>query len=141
MTTNRVSWCTHYGTADVAAHGFYSGWTPVPYIIPFPHLWDGIPATTAFPLSEDMATAFKYYHSKNGFRYLIGLEGIEEPDNLELCLFPTLTKSEFYGVRSTIERYSKMGKIERPQGAAMVGGIEIDRSSRKARTVPMALLG
>ena len=107
----------------------------MPYIIPFPHLWDGIPATMAFPLSEDTAAAFKYYHSKNGFRYLIALEGIEEPRNSELCLFPTLMKSEFHGVRSTIERYSSMGRIERPRGAAMVGGVEIDRSSRKGNHV------
>jgi hypothetical protein len=133
--TNRVSWYTHNTAVKVAAHGLHSGWTPVPYIIPFPHLWDGIPATTAFPLSEDTATTFKYYHSKNGFRYLIGLKGIEEPGDLELCLFPTIMKSEFHGVRSTIERYSKMGRIEKPQGAAMVGGVEIDRSSRKGNHV------
>jgi hypothetical protein len=133
--TNRVSWYTHNTPVNVATHGLHSEWTPVPYIIPFPHLWDGIPATMAFPLSEDMATAFKYYHSKNGFRYLIGLKGIEEPGGLELCLFPTLMKSEFHGVRSTIERYSKMGRIEKPPGAAMVGGVEINRSSHKGNHV------
>jgi hypothetical protein len=133
--THRVSWYTHNTPVNVASHGLHSGWTPVPYIIPFPHLWDGIPATTAFPLSEDMATAFKYYHSKNGFRYLIGLKGIAEPGDLELCLFPTFMKSEFHGVRSTIEKYSSMGRIEKPRGAAMVGGVEIDRSSHKGNHV------
>ena len=133
--TNRVSWYTHATAVNVATHGLYLEWTPVPYIIPFPHLWDGIPATTAFPLAEDVAFAFKYYHSKHGFRYLIGLEGIKEPGDPELSLFPTIMKSEFHGVRSTIERYSKMGRIEKPREAAMVGGIEISRSSRKGNHV------
>jgi hypothetical protein len=133
--TNRVSWYTQITPVNVATHGLYLDWTPVPYIIPFPHLWDGIPATTTFPLAEDVASAFKYYHSKNSFRYLIGLKGIEEPGDLELCLFPTLMKSEFHGVRSTIERYSRMGRIEKPRGAAMVGGIGINRSSHNGNHV------
>ena len=125
--TNRASWYTHATSVYVSNYGLSSGWTPVSCIVPFPHLWDGIPTTMTFPLSED-TTAFKYYHSKNGFRYLIGLEGIKEQGDSELCLFPTLLKSEFHGVRSTIERYSRMGKIEMPEGVAMVGGIEINRS-------------
>jgi hypothetical protein len=133
--TNRVSWYTHSTPVNVATHGLDSEWTPVPYIIPFPHLWDGIPATTTFPLAEEVASVFKYYHSKNGFRYLIGLKGIEEPGDLELCLFPTIMKSEFHGVRSTIERYSRMGRIEKPRGAAMVGGIEMSRSGHKGNRV------
>ena len=123
-TTNRVSWYTHTGPMYVKNFGLGAGWTPVPYIVPFPHLWDA-PAATTFPLSEDPA-AFKYYHSKHGFRYLIGLEGIKEARSSELCLFPTLLRSDFHGVRSTIERYSKMGKIETTEG--WVGGIGIDKS-------------
>jgi hypothetical protein len=124
---NRVSWYTHMKEVSVYHYGLSPMWTPVPYIIPFPHLWDAIPASTTFPLSEDTA-AFKYYHGKNGFRYLIGLDGVYERGDNELCLFPTLMKSEFHGVRSTIEAYSKAGRIERSEGTAMVGGVEINKS-------------
>jgi hypothetical protein len=124
---NRASWYTHIHPTSVENHGLSPDWTPVSYIIPFPHLWDGIPATTTFPLSEDPAT-FKYYHSKNGFRYLVGLDGITEARDNELCLFPTLLKSEFHGVRSTIERYSKMGRVETPEAGPAVGGIAINKS-------------
>ena len=122
--TNRVSWYTKSAKRYVKDVGLSSGWTPVPYIIPFPHLWDA-PAATNFPLSEDPA-AFKYYHSKQGFRYLIGLEGIKETHSTGLCLFPTLLKSEFHGVRSTIERYSNMGTVE--TAGSWVGGVQIDKS-------------
>lgn len=127
---NRVSWYTHVLPVSVENHGLSPDWTPVSYIIPFPHLWDGIPTTTIFPLSED-AAAFRYYHSKNGFRYLVGFDGIYDPRDNELCLFPTLLKSGFHGVRSTIERYSKMGRVEMPDAGPIVGGIEINKSKSK----------
>jgi hypothetical protein len=124
---NRVSWYTHVEAGSVSSYGLSPGWTIVPYIVPFPHLWDAIPASTTFPLSEDRA-AFKYYHGKNGFRYLIGLDGVDEQEETELSLFPTFLKSKFHGVRSTIEAYSKAGRIERLAGTPMVGGVEIKKS-------------
>lgn len=87
--THRASWYTHVRQVDVSRYGLEAGWTPVPYTIPFPHLWDGL-AAMAFPLSEDEA-AFKYYHAKFGSRYLVGLKGVEEHDNDKLCLFPNST--------------------------------------------------
>lgn len=68
---------------------------------------------------------------RNGFRYLVGLHGIKQKHDSELCLFPTLLKSDFHGVRSTIERYSKMGRIEMPSNGPVVGGIEINKSKDK----------
>jgi hypothetical protein len=127
--TNRASWYTNLKPAKVATYGLSAWWTPVPYVIPFPHLWDA-PAATTFPLSEDPA-AFKYYHSKHGFRYLIGLEGVEAGAKIQLGLFPQFMKTEFHGVRSTIETYSRMGSIERSTGVPMVGGTEINRSNDK----------
>lgn len=128
--TNRASWYTHIHPTSVENYGLSPDWAPVSYIIPFPHLWDGIPMTTTFPLSEDTA-AFKYYHSKNGFRYLVGLDGITNLRDTELCLFPTLLKSEFHGVRSTIERYSKMGRVQVSDAGPIVGGVAINKSNMK----------
>ena len=121
----RVSWYTKSLKRYVKDVGLSPGWTPVPYIIPFPHLWDA-PAATNFPLSEDPA-AFKYSHSKQGFRYLVGLEGIKETHSTSLCLFPTFLKSDFGGVRSTIESYSRLGTVETT--GSWVGGIQIDKST------------
>jgi hypothetical protein len=79
------------------------------------------PRPQRFHRRRDTA-AFKYYHSKNGFRYLVGLDGITHWHDTELCLFPTLLKSEFHGVRSTIERHSKMGRVRMPDAGPIVGG-------------------
>lgn len=56
-------------------------------------------------------------------------------DSMGLSLFPTLLKSEFHGVRSTIEEFSRMGRIERPHDMRenYVGGVSINRSDTKER--------
>jgi hypothetical protein len=133
---NLVSWYTFKHPTPVKQHNLTPGWTQVSYIVPFPHLWDGLPATKTFPLLSEESTEFKYYHKQNGFRFLIGLEGVKETrDSMGLCLFPTLLKNEFHGVRSTIEAFSRMGKVERPleMRERYVGGVSINRSDTKER--------
>lgn len=73
---NLVSWYTFKHPAPVKQHNLTPGWTEVDYIIPFPHLWDSLPATKTFSLLSEESSEFKYYHKQNGFRFLIGLGGI-----------------------------------------------------------------
>ncbi|EEH35067.2 hypothetical protein PAAG_06114 [Paracoccidioides lutzii Pb01] len=107
-----------------------SGWTRVSAIIPFPHLWDSLPATKTFPLAASDSTEFNHQHRKHGFTYLLCLNGIQATkDKMGLCLFPSMLKSEFHPVRATIEAYSHDGEIDREDGCDYVGGICVSRSS------------
>ena len=136
--TNRASWYTYALAAhNVEEHPLISkAWNEVTALIPFPHLWDGAPLTTTFPVADENDEAgkrYKYWHKAKGFRYLFVLKDIRDKNAHNLCLFPTLLKSEFHGVRATIERYSREGRKEYVDGVegkgGYVGGIEVKRGA------------
>jgi len=102
---NRVSWFASgtpepYATDNVKPLAY----NEVVCIIPFRHLFDGVPQTTKFHFAREECDVFKYYHKKHRFEYLLCLAGAK-PENCRkgLTLFPCLLKIEFHGVRSTIE--------------------------------------
>ena len=133
--TNRASWYIYGPTHPVKDHHLSpNAWNEVTALIPFPHLWDGTPLTTTFSLADEkdeVGEDYKYYHKAKGFRYLFVLKDIYDEDDRDLCLFPELLKSEFHGVRATIERYSREGRKDHVDDVeakgGYVGGVEVDR--------------
>jgi hypothetical protein len=52
----------------------------------------------------------EFSHQGRGIIFL--LEGAQETRSPQLCLFPEILKSEFHGIRSVIEAYSKSATLE-----------------------------
>ncbi|KAJ9604704.1 hypothetical protein H2200_010818 [Cladophialophora chaetospira] len=130
---NKASWFVYSSPRAVERHNLLPNeWNEVNRIMPFPHLWDGTPQTTTFPLAPADSTDFKYYHKSHGFRYLLCLESVQLDTGTSLCLFPSLLKSEFHGVRSTIEAYSNKNPIEQvpdiKDKGGLVAGVGIGRA-------------
>ena len=95
-------------------------------------MWDSYDfsdPTTAF----DEAKFEAFTQKLNGLRFLIVLEGArEQRENLGLCLFPTLMRGEFHGVRRTVEEFNQWGRIEDPEaGKSIVGGFCVSKSQEK----------
>jgi hypothetical protein len=141
---NRASWYIYHHPQRVKNHELIPNeWNDVTAIMPFPHLWDGVPVTTTFPLIDnekdkpETEQKLKFYHSKNGFSYLLALENIIDKQTDSLCLFPTLLKGEFHGARATIEKFSGLGKKEHVKNVdekgGYVGGIGISRDLGKRK--------
>ena len=84
------------------------------------------PGSDKLPSEEAI---FSFKHKRHGISYLVGLEGTVAT-NGGCALFPEYMKSEFHGVRATIEAYSNKGKLEQPgegKDASFVGGVSIGR--------------
>ncbi|KAH6893720.1 hypothetical protein BKA70DRAFT_1323866 [Coprinopsis sp. MPI-PUGE-AT-0042] len=68
----------------------------------------------------------KWIHSRHGIRFMFCLQGAREMNkDRSLCLFPALMKSEFHGIRKTIEAYSNDGRIgwDWGEGKNQAGGV------------------
>jgi hypothetical protein len=128
---NLASWYTFVNTPpyEVRFYGLKPGWTPVPQIISFPHMWNDHPA--AYFLSPDFkSNSFKY--APHGNRFLICLDGIHDKTQTGgLMLFPSFMKREFHGVRSTIEAFSNANSLVESKGMAPVGGMEVSKDKKE----------
>lgn len=84
-------------------------------------------------LDEHKVEAFP--HKRNDIRYLFVLDGAKDTQNNSgLALFPTLMKSEFHGVRSTVESFNrsrKLGEVPMEMGSAVGGLIVAKEGSPK----------
>ena len=135
---NLASWYVNARKRPIRKHKLAAGWALVPYITAFPNMWPDLATLTSaetFPdrtkhiygslLSDETFASFKYKHHR--IHYLVGLGGAQD-DPSSLCLFPTFLKSEFHGVRSTIETYSNKGRVEGQEaGKDAVAGVEITK--------------
>ena len=135
--SNRGSWYVYQRPYPVEEHGQKpDAWNNISAIFPFPHLWDAAPMTTAFPLADETSEEWKFYHKKEGFRYMLMLDNIVDKNKGQLCLFPTFLKGEFHGARATIEAFSNKGEKEMVENAegrgGYVGGILVRRSMGKS---------
>lgn len=132
-STNLASGYVYHQPAAAETHNLQPGWTSVSAIIPAPNLWEGVPATSTLPLSDELTQGVTadgvktkaYKHAHHGWRYIVCLEHIEDTSHSS-CLFPTFLRSELHGVRSTIESYSNCHGIERVEGeGGMAGGVSV----------------
>lgn len=148
---NRASWYIYQHPYPVQRHGLMKDqWHDVKAVVPFPHLWDGVPVTTTLPVPKQPRMAgdekdadttgkgkegLKWYHLKQGFRYLLCLANIYDKNDSRLSLFPALLKGEFHGARATIEAYSNEGSKNIVENAeskgGYIGGIGIERDMGK----------
>lgn len=63
----------------------------------------------------------KALHSHQGEGVLFVLEGCRDVNDAQLCLFPEILKSEFHGIRSTIEAHCRTAKISERENATACG--------------------
>jgi len=90
---NPVSWYHWAGGASARQFGLIGGsWTPVDAVALKPSMWNG-----------------GYEHQGRGVVFV--LRGARETRNPNLCLFPEILKSDFHGIRSVIEAYSRKGEL------------------------------
>jgi hypothetical protein len=131
--SHTASWYTWGEPAPLSTAHLEQKYTLVKSIITFPHMWDFISPLDA--LDSEKCEAFKF--KRHGIRYLFVLEGVKDMRPAELGLFPTLLKSEFHGVRGTIEAFSRKGRIEQPDGEKKnhVGGFEVAKERQKEEMV------
>ena len=94
MTIAKLHGLFHHPKPVAHHYLLLNAWNEVACLIPFPYLWDGIPQTTTFPPAP-----------AHGLGYLFCLEDVKLAE-AGFCLFPSMLKSEFHGVRRTIEAYS-----------------------------------
>ena len=121
---NKASWFVYHHPHPVQKHNLLpDAWNKASCIIPLPHLWDGVPQTTTFPLASAKSNDFRHYHKSHGVRYLLCLENVKLDEGASLCLFPALLKSEFHGIRRTIEAYSGTNCIEKVSAIEEKGGL------------------
>jgi hypothetical protein len=125
--SHTASWYTWSEAAPLSTAHLSQEYTSVKAILTFPHMWDFISPLDA--LDDEKCEAFKF--KRHGIRYLFVLEGVKDMQPTELCLFPALLKSEFHGVRGTIEAFSKRERIEVPERGDHVGGFEVAKERAK----------
>ncbi|KAI9763627.1 MAG: hypothetical protein M1839_006369 [Geoglossum umbratile] len=127
---NLASWYTFVNPNpyEVSKYNLKPGWTPVPCIVSFPHLWNDLPVSHGYASSDQADKKFKY--NSHGTRYLICIEGIRDKTGTHgYMLFPTLLRRELHGVRSTIEAFSNGGVI--PEKPEAVGGFEVAKGNTR----------
>lgn len=102
---NPVSWYVYHGGSIASQWGLSAGtWTAVTAITSHPSQWFGD----------------KYPHQGKGVCVLI--EGaVDSKDDAGNALFPEMLKSEFHGIRATIEAYSRRAKIGGREEASACG--------------------
>ena len=105
--TNPASHYFYHLPRPAEKHNPRPGWANVTAIIPLPNLWEGVPGTSMFPLSDELTKGIPgdrekwqpYKHGHHGWQYLICLEGVEDEAD-ESCLFPNHLRKELHGIRS-----------------------------------------
>lgn len=100
---NPVSWYVWHGGSAPEQFGLRSGAVyPVSAVTLKPSMWNG-----------------GFNHQGEAVIFLI--EGARETRQAGAALFPEILKSEFHGIRSVIEAYSRSAEIEGMEGATACG--------------------
>lgn len=102
---NPVSWYLWHGGSSASQFGLTAcKFHKVVAVTLKPSMWSG----------ED-----KYAHQGNGVLFLI--EGARDSRDAGAAIFPEILKSDFHGVRSVIEAYSKRSSIQKISGQPACG--------------------
>ncbi|HSC80887.1 MAG TPA: hypothetical protein VLC08_11075 [Chitinolyticbacter sp.] len=100
---NPMSWYFWHGGSTAEQFGLKGGsYHKVAAVTLKPSMWNG-----------------GYEHQGQGVVFVI--DGARDTQNPGLCLFPEILKSEFHGVRSVIEAYSKDMRIQGGEEASAAG--------------------
>lgn len=110
---NPVSWYLYSGGSVASQWGLEHGWTPV----------------TALSLQPSSWFDSKISHQGDGVLFV--LEGARDSRTESACLFPEILKSEFHGIRSTIEAYSREAQRGGYEEASACGWILQKNGARK----------
>lgn len=103
---NTVSMYTRHRGSPAHEWGLEAAsWEPVTAIVLWPWLWHGQP-----PLNR-------------GIGLLFAIAGAKDQRNSDLRLFPEILRSELHSIRSTIEAFSKAGRLEENRDGTQVAGI------------------
>ncbi|RFU32626.1 hypothetical protein B7463_g3727, partial [Scytalidium lignicola] len=126
-----ASWYTRSVPRPCKDMNLKPGWATVRSIISFPHMWDCF-ESAADGIDDEKAEKFKF--KRYDIKYLFVLDGAAETTfGNGLCLFPTLMKGEFHGVRKSAEAFSAKREIEQPdnRSAQQVAGISVQKAPSK----------
>lgn len=90
---NTVSWYVYTGGSHASQWGLTAGArVKVSAVVPQPHMWAG-----------------DGKHAHQGRGLMLVLDGARESRNPGLGLFPEILRSEYHGIRATIEAFSRAG--------------------------------
>lgn len=133
--SHTAAWYTWGAKAGAKHANMKEEWTAVTAIITFPHMWDEF-QSAGDALDDAKAEAFKF--KRYGINYLFVVEGAKDnhKGKRELCLFPTLMRGEFHGVRKTVEAFSDKGEMGEPErGKEHVAGLHITKDKERQALV------
>jgi hypothetical protein len=133
--TNTASWYRWGQARNVSNVGLTAGYCKVAAITTFPHMWEYMTAqeAVAFEDSSDVGagagevTKRRWIGARDDIRFMFCLQGAKSDTRTTgLCLFPSLMRGEFHGVRKTVEAFSQQHQIAQPlpgSGAEQVAGV------------------
>ena len=99
---NPVSWYVYQGGSYPRRWGLASGFCEVTAVCLQPSMWYG-----------------EYFHQGKSVIFI--LDGAKDKDNQDSALFPAILRSEFHGIRATIEAYSKTKELGGYEEASACG--------------------
>jgi hypothetical protein len=102
---NSVAWYVYNGGSRAIQWNLQPGWAKVNAIALKPHLWH---SETGSP-----------NHEKSIVAIIDGARDVNGPASM--ALFPETLKSELHGIRSTIEAFSRAGRLEGAEEASACG--------------------
>lgn len=105
------------------------------------YFWSGRSTPRQFGLLEKwydvafLTTRPPHWHKSDGFTHydpavVFVIPEAHDVDEPSLCLFPEILKSELHGVRSTLESYSRMHRVE-GERTRQVAGLVFDKDNNK----------
>lgn len=116
---NPVSWYTYHGGSPASQWNLSPGWRRCTAVVPFPNMWQ--PG-----------------HDHHGAGMLFAIEGARDSRESGVALFPELLRSEYRGIRATIEAFSASTSLSGREEAE-VAGLAVRKgtpSSLRVRVTP-----
>jgi len=100
---NPFSWYVYSGGSMGSTWGLSTGWVKVNAVAFHPAMWNNLS------------------FSNQGKRVIFILDGAKDSSKAHLCIFPEILKSEFHGIRASIEAYSQSKLLEGSEQASANG--------------------
>jgi hypothetical protein len=111
-----LQWDTEEARNPFSWYVYHGGSTPGDWSLK-PRVWTPVSGICLKPSMWQNGNAFE----RMGSGAMLILEGAKDTRNNSMALFPEILKSELHQIRSTIEMFSKRGKLEGQEEASACG--------------------